>query len=153
MPRTSDAHGRPRSRPISVQRVVLVVAAVSLVLFWLAMIADDAAISPIAFLDLPAGLLVLLAVVHVVSAPVGWIVGLVRLQRVGRGRAVLFGVIAVPITALMTLGVMLSDAIVWRGDLYDWMGRMLLALAGPVVLAAFLGMALASAPNADPPDG
>ena len=151
MPRTTDAHLEPRERRISVGQVVLVIALVSLALFWLAMFADDAAISPVAFVDLPANLLVMLAVVHVISAPVGWVAGLVRLQRVGRVRAVLLGALLVPFTALMTFGVMLSDAIVWRGDLYDWIGSTLLALSGPVVLAICLGMAMRAVPIADGP--
>jgi len=131
----------PRSRGAGATRVILVVAFASLVLFWVALLVDDAAISPIAVIDLPGSVIIALAVVHVVSAPVGWVTAVVELARFGRRGAVVFGVTVVPFAALMTFGVMLSDALVWRGDRYDWVGMLLLALSGPVALTLLLGIA------------
>lgn len=120
-------------------RGLLITALVAQWSLWSLLAFADPSISPLAVRDLPVGALwISVAALHLLTAPTAWVVGMVTLSGQRGGRLVLLGVLGVPLGALTTLGVLLSDALVWRGDLGDWLFPAMLALVGPIALTVFL---------------
>jgi len=140
---TSQGSGPVPSQRVSrAGRVTMQLGLVSMGLFWLVLLLSDDVIFPFLSARVPSSLLIGIATVHVVSAVPAWSVAVARAARLGARRRLLVGAVIVPIAAMLTFGVMLSDALVWRGDLGSWLGPALFAATGPSVLAAFLVQAL-----------
>ena len=115
---------------------------VAVVAFWALLLVSDDAVSPVAFAAPADDVFLALAIVHVVSAPAAWIVALRVTVRRSRPGWTVFGAAVVPVTAVLSLLVLMTDAVVWRDDLGSWLLAMGLALLGPVALVVSLVTAL-----------
>lgn len=133
--------GRHRD-PGPLTRAVLVVGLVAVVAFWALLLVSDDAVSPFAFAGPVDDAFVALAIVHVVSAPVAWVAALRVTVRHARPGWTVFGAAVVPAAAVVSLLVLMTDAVVWRDDLGAWVLAMGLALLGPGTLVVSLATAL-----------
>lgn len=125
-------------------RMIMLVGLVSVLVFWAVLLLDDDVIFPFITARVPSVVLIGAAAAHVLSAIPAWLVAAVRAAKSHATRRLLVAVVAVPVTALLTFGVMLSDALVWRGDFWSWLAPAIFAAAGPAALAALLMWSLAA---------
>lgn len=116
-------------------RTLLVVGLVAVVAFWVLLLASDGVVSPFAFADPAVEVFLALAIVHVLSAPMAWIAALTVTVRCSRPAWLVFDAVVVPVAAVVSLLVLMTDAVVWRDDLGEWAKAMGLALLGPTTLA------------------
>jgi hypothetical protein len=122
--------------------VVFMAALVAMLGFWGLLLLSDDSVSPFAPLDPPAAVFVVAAVLHLVSAPAAWLVAIAVAKDASHLFWVVFGVALVPVAAVTSLVVLMTDAVLWRDDLTDWLFAVMLALVGPLALAVQLSASL-----------
>ncbi len=127
-------------------------AVVAMIAWWIVLVLTDCAVG-FGFSfgvsdNVILGLMLGLMIAHLVSAPVAWVISIVVLMSAGRWVVGLLGMVAVPLAALISLGVAMTDAWGWNtaaarsAGLGSYLFAVALVAAGPLSLLALISAAI-----------
>ena len=123
-------------------------ATLAMLAFWVLLVLEDSAVGfGFSWARAPDGLVIGLALTHLVTAPAAWITAVVVLRSAGRRTAGVLGAALVPVAAIVSLLAAMTDAWAWHtaaaqaSGLGSYLAAVAVVAAGPFSLLALMAAA------------